>query len=69
MRDVAHARPSSAPTVDGLPVTGVDSFCTDQTKQTYEFNFRLPAAIASGGHHVTIALGRREFAPFGIEVV
>jgi hypothetical protein len=68
MRDVAYADRFRA-AVDGVPVTGVDSFCTDQTKQTYEFNFRLPEAIAAGGHDVTIALGRREFAPFAIEVV
>jgi SAM-dependent methyltransferase len=68
MRDVAQPDQFRAE-VDGLPVTGVDSFCTDVTKQTYEFNFHLPADIAAGGHHVTIALGRREFAPFGIEVV
>jgi SAM-dependent methyltransferase len=68
MRDVASPEEFHAD-VDGLPVTGVDSFCTDATKQTYEFNFHLPAAIASGGHHVRIALGRREFPPIGIEVV
>jgi hypothetical protein len=68
MRDVAYADRFRA-AVDGVPVTDVDSFCTDQTKQTYEFNFRLPEAIAAGGHDVTIALGRREFAPFAIEVV
>jgi SAM-dependent methyltransferase len=68
MRDVAHADRFRA-VVDGVPVTDIDSFCTDQTKQTYEFNFRLPEAIGSGGHYVTIGLGRREFAPFAIEVV
>ena len=46
-----------------------NSFCTDQTKQTYEFNFVLPDRIAAGWHHVQIALGRREFAPIAIEVV
>jgi SAM-dependent methyltransferase len=68
MRDVTHPDQFRA-TIDELPVSGVESFCTDQTKQTYEFNFHVPAAIAAGTHHVRLALGRREFAPLAIEVV
>jgi SAM-dependent methyltransferase len=68
MRDVAHPDEFRA-TVDGSPVKDLDSFCTDQTKQTYEFNFTLPDDVTSGWHHVYLALGRREFAPVPIEVV
>jgi SAM-dependent methyltransferase len=68
MRDVAHADTIRA-SIDGVPVAEIDSFCTDQTKQTYEFNFRLPETLAAGSHQVTVALGRREFAPFTIEAV
>ena len=68
MRDVQHPDQFRA-SLDGEPVPDVDSFCTDQTKQTYEFNFVLPERVAPGWHHVQIALGRREFAPIAIEVV
>jgi SAM-dependent methyltransferase len=68
MRDVSHPECFRA-ALDGAPVAGVESFCTDQTKQTYEFNFRLHDAVAPGAHEVRIALGRREFAPVAIEVV
>ena len=68
MRDVTHPDQFRA-RVDDLPVAGMESFCTDQTKQTYEFNFHLPEAIAAGGHHLSLALGRREFAAIAIEVV
>src|SRR6185295_4760790 len=68
MRDVTHPDGFRA-TVDGVPVSGVESFCTDQTKQTYEFNFHLPEPAAPGPHHVSLALGRRKFAPLTIEVV
>lgn len=68
MRDVAHPEQFGA-TLDGAVVPEIESFCTDQTKQTYEFNFRLPDSVASGPHHVGIRLGRREFPPVAIEVV
>jgi SAM-dependent methyltransferase len=68
MRDVQHPDQFRA-SVDGVPVPEIDSFCTDQTKQTYEFNFVLPGSVSAGGHKVYITLGRRAFAPIGIEVV
>jgi SAM-dependent methyltransferase len=68
MRDVAHPEEFSA-RLDGAEVEGVERFCTDQTKQTYEFNFPLPERVGAGAHEVRIALGRREFAPVAIEVV
>lgn len=68
MRDVQRPEDFRA-TLDGAPVADIDSFCTDQTKQTYEFNFVLSERVAPGWHHVKVALGRREFAPIPIEVV
>ncbi len=67
MRDLARPEEFAA-TVDGLPVRGLDAFCTDRTKQTYEFNFHLPDGTAPGGHVLRLAVGRREFPPIGIEV-
>jgi SAM-dependent methyltransferase len=68
MRDVSRPEDFRA-AVDGVAVAEVESFCTDQTKQTYEFNFRLPDGVGPGAHEVRIGLGRREYAPIGIEVV
>jgi hypothetical protein len=68
MRDVAHPEQFRA-SVDGIPVTGIDSFCTGQVRQTYEFNFLLPDAIGGGPHAVAIGIGNRDFPPLAIEVV
>jgi hypothetical protein len=57
-----HAR------VDDLDALGIDAFCTDPVMQRYEFNFRLPDGIRAGPHNVWITMGRRAFAPYGIEV-
>ena len=54
--------------VDGQPALDTVSFCTDQTMQRYEFNFRLPEGLAPGPHQVRVAVGRRELAPVTIEV-
>ena len=67
MSDVANAGQFRA-AVDGLPARDTVSFCTDQSMQRYEFNFRLPPGIGPGPHEVRIAVGRREFAPVAIEV-
>ncbi|HTX35373.1 MAG TPA: class I SAM-dependent methyltransferase [Bryobacteraceae bacterium] len=56
-------------TVGGLEAAEVDSFCTDPLLDRYEFNFRLPEAIAAGRHELRIQLGKRVFAPVAIEVV
>ena len=55
-------------TVDGLPARDTVSFCTDQTMQRYEFNFRLPEGLAPGPHQVRVAVGHRSLAPVTIEV-
>jgi ubiquinone/menaquinone biosynthesis C-methylase UbiE len=67
MRDVANAEQFRA-AVDGHDVKGIDSFCTDPAKQTYEFNLTLPPEIGTGAHELRIALGTRAFAPVAIEV-
>ena len=69
MRDVPH--PDQFRADDRRAAGDRASIASAPTRSSrrYEFNFHLPAAIAAGGHHVRIALGRREFAPLGIEVV
>lgn len=67
MLEVAHAEQFRA-TVDGHDVGAIDRFCTDVLSQRWEFNFHLPESIQPGPHNVYITLGRRTFAPVGIEV-
>jgi SAM-dependent methyltransferase len=55
-------------TIDGLDALEIDSFCADPITLRYEFNFRVPPAIRPGTHEVVVRLGKRTFAPLGIEV-
>lgn len=68
MFDVLHAESFRA-ALDGRTIEDVESFCVDPSFLQYEFNVQLPSGVASGPHEVTIALGKRSFAPVGIEVV
>lgn len=67
VRDMANPEAFRA-TIDGREVRELDWFCTDRTKQIYEFNFHLPEGTAPGGHVLRVAVGRREFPAIGIEV-
>jgi SAM-dependent methyltransferase len=67
LRDLAKPEEFRA-TIDGLPVRELESFCTDERKQIYEFNFHLPEGTQPGGHVLRVAVGRREFPALGIEV-
>jgi hypothetical protein len=67
MHEVSDAAQFRA-TIDGLDVLEIESFCADPVSQRYEFNFRLPAQVAPGPHEVLVSLGKRKFAPLGIEV-
>ena len=67
MHEVADARQFHA-TIDGLDALEIESFCADPISQRYEFNFRLPRAIAAGPHQVQVSLGKRKFPPLEIEV-
>lgn len=67
MLEVAHADQFRA-AVDDVDAGAIDRFCTDVLSQRWEFNFHLPESIQSGPHNVHISLGRRTFAPVGIEV-
>jgi SAM-dependent methyltransferase len=53
--------------VDGKPVLGREIFCTDPQMRRFEINFNLPEAIGPGTHQVEVRIGRRKFAPIGIE--
>lgn len=55
-------------TVDGLPVMGLEYFCTDPRPQRYEVNFRLPEEVRPGTHALRINIGRRRLAPILLEV-
>jgi ubiquinone/menaquinone biosynthesis C-methylase UbiE len=54
--------------IDDVPVTDIESFCTDALMRRYEFNLPLPPSVSPGPHQVRIRLGRREFVPVPIEV-
>jgi SAM-dependent methyltransferase len=54
--------------VDGLPITEVQSFCTDPQPPRFEFNLRLPQSLQPGAHTLHLQYGRRRFAPVGIEL-
>ena len=57
-----------AATVDGEPVCDIETFRTDPLSARWEVNFRLPAAVAPGGHVLDIRLGPRLLTHMGIEV-
>lgn len=56
------------PNVDGVEIREWETMRTDPVARRHEFNFRLPAEVASGRRTLRVALGRREFAPVEIEV-
>jgi len=67
MREVEHPETFRA-SVDGREAPPAEFFCVDPIVQKFEFNFRLPEGIGQGAHQVRARLGRREFAPWPIEV-
>jgi hypothetical protein len=67
MQEVPDAREFRA-AMGGQDVREIESFCTDPVWQRYEFNFRLPVDVRKGPHEVHVSLGKRKFAPLGIEV-
>ena len=54
--------------VGGLPVEGLEYFCTDPRPQRFEVNFRLPEEILPGRHDLQVLIGRRKLAPISLEV-
>lgn len=55
-----------AATVDGLPVTGIDTFRTDPLCARWEVNFEIPKELQPGGHVLDLRLGRRLLTRMGI---
>jgi SAM-dependent methyltransferase len=55
--------------VDGLPVSDLEYFCTDPRPQRFEVNCRLPEAIQPGTRYLELRIGRRKLPPVAIEVV
>ncbi len=66
--EVEHADRFAA-ALDGDALPDVDVFCTDPQSRRYEVNIRLPEGTAAGPHALELRLGRRRFAPVGIDVV
>jgi len=67
--DEVESIDSFSATVDGMAVTGVETFRTDPLLERYEVNFRLPSAAGRGGRVLEIYMGRRLLTRTGIEVV
>jgi ubiquinone/menaquinone biosynthesis C-methylase UbiE len=55
--------------VDGHPVSDLESFCVDPRPQKFEVNLRLPEQIGIGPHQLELRMGRRKLAPITIDVV
>jgi len=67
MVNVEHPEQFAAK-VDDAPARDVEWFCADPGIMRYEFNFHIPQTISPGAHNVWLTMGRRAFAPIGIEV-
>jgi ubiquinone/menaquinone biosynthesis C-methylase UbiE len=67
LEDLSDASAVSA-SLDGQPVEGLEWFETDAVAGRFEFNFRLPAAVAPGSHQLDLCQGARRFPPIAIEV-
>ncbi|MEK7405801.1 MAG: class I SAM-dependent methyltransferase [Acidobacteriota bacterium] len=68
IEEVAHPEQFEA-SVDGLPVTDLEHFCTDPRPPLHEVNFSLPGTLGAGAHQLEMRIGQRSFAPVPIEVV
>jgi hypothetical protein len=58
-----------AATVDGTPLTVVETLKTDPQTARYEVNFGLPDTISPGEHVVEIHMRKRMLTRMGIEVI
>jgi len=58
-----------AASIDGLPLTVLETLKTDPQAARYEVNFSLPPAIAPGGHVLEIHMRKRMLTRMGIEVI
>lgn len=67
MVEVAHPDEFSAQ-IGGRSVRELEWFCTDPATLRFEFNFHLPEGLPAGAYNIEILMGRRAFAPIGIEV-
>ena len=55
-------------TIGGLPVRDIDIFRTDPVPPRHEINIRLPEGLPAGPQALEMWLGRRRFAPVGLEI-
>jgi SAM-dependent methyltransferase len=54
--------------LDGIRITGVDSFCIDPIPPRYEFNLTVPECIGAGPHRLDLRIGHRTFPPIAVEI-
>ena len=63
------ARPDEfAALINGVPVWGVEIFCTDPSTQTYDVRFQLPDEISAGTHEIEMTAGRHRLPPVAVEI-
>jgi cyclopropane fatty-acyl-phospholipid synthase-like methyltransferase len=55
-------------TLNGIPVVGLEVFCTDPWTERYELNFRVPDGVRSGRATLEMRVGRRQFPPVELEI-
>ena len=68
MEEISHPDEVEV-TIDGLPVMGLELFCTDPRPQRFEVNFALPEEIQPGTRNLELRVGRRKMAPIPLQVV
>jgi SAM-dependent methyltransferase len=54
--------------IGGHEIRDFDVFCVDPLPQRYEINLSIPAEVAAGPQPLSIALGRRRFAPLDVHL-
>jgi hypothetical protein len=54
--------------IGGIAVRDIDIFRTDPARPRDEINLRLPEGLPPGAHALEMSLGRRRFAPVGLEI-
>jgi SAM-dependent methyltransferase len=54
--------------LDGRPVERIEVHCLDPLTRLFSFDMHLPEDVPAGLHHLTLRLGKRDFAPTPIHV-
>jgi hypothetical protein len=54
--------------VDGEPVRGMETMCTDPLPPRLEVNFRIPKSTTLGWHRIEVQIGSRRLHPHPLQV-